>query len=99
MSGKDRPRGQLDGMIHKHYQAWTTGNGVLTEYPLAKTVLRGDDLLVFVGGILKRPSESGVAFDYAIRGITAGYAGDSNRVKFTVAPGVGVTIAFYTAAG
>jgi len=99
MSGKDRPRNVLDGMAHRHYQDWATGDGVTTEFPLTHTVLRGDDVFVYVSGILKRPSTRGTAYDYAIRGLTAGYAGDSNRVKFTVAPAPGAPIAFISAAG
>lgn len=99
MSGKDRPRGVLDGMAHRHYQDSAVGDGTTTEFPLSHTILRADDLLVFVGGLHKILSARGTANDYAIRGLTAGYAGDSNRVKFTVAPAPGTHIVFFTAAG
>jgi hypothetical protein len=99
MSGKDRPRNVLDGMIHRHYQDWAVGDGATTEFPLSHTVLRGEDVLVFVSGIAKRPSQSGTAYDYAIRGITPGYNGDTNRIKFTVPPAPGAPILFFSAAG
>lgn len=97
MSAKDRPRGVLDSMAHKHYTLWVTGT-VATEYDIGKTILRVDDLLVFVSGALQRPALNGTANDYAVRGLTPGYGGDSNRVKFTVAPN-GLAVGFYVAAG
>ena len=97
MSGKDRPRNVLDAMAHRHYAVWLTGTAA-TEYDLGKTVLRLDDVIVFVSGALKRPADRGTANDYAIRGITPGYPGDSNRVKFVAAPN-GLAVCFYVAAG
>lgn len=97
MSGKDRPRNVLDAMAHRHYQQWLTGTAA-TEYQLAVTVLRIEDLWVFVNGLLKRPSASGTAFDYQVRGLTPGYPGDSNRVKFSVAPN-GLPVCFLVAGG
>lgn len=97
MSGKDRPIGMLNSMAHRHYQVWVTGTAA-TEYDLTKTVLRPDDLLVFVSGALKRPAAHGTTNDYAIRGLTPGYPGDSNRVKFAVAPN-GLAVCFYVAGG
>lgn len=99
MSGKDRPESVLRGMAHRHYQDRAEGDGGTTEFALTRTILRGDDLLVFVSGLLKLPDLNGTAYDYAIRGITPGYDGDSNRVKFNVAPAPGATIIFFTAAG
>lgn len=99
MSGKSRSRSTLDGMAHRHYQDWATGDGVAVEFPLTHTVLRGDDVQVYLNGAIKRPAAGGVAHDYAIRGITAGYPGDSNRIKFAAAPGGGATILFVVAAG
>lgn len=97
MSGKDRPRNVLDAMAHRHYQQWLTGTAAV-EYALDRTVLRIDDLFVFVSGALKRPSAAGTAFDYQVRGLTPGYAGDSNRVKFSVAPN-GLAVCFLVAGG
>lgn len=97
------PRGrspiELNGMAHRHYQAWAVGDGTTTEFALPVTVLREQDVMVFVGGALMRPASRGTAYDYAVRGLTAGYAGDTNRVKFTAAPGNGVAIAFALVGG
>lgn len=80
--------------IRQPYQAWATGDGAKTEFPLPKNVGRPDDLRVLVGGAGVRPSDRGTAHDYAIRGHTPGYAGDTNTVKFTTPPGAGVAISF-----
>lgn len=91
---KGRPPEQLLGMAHKHYVQWETGDGVADEFALTVTILRLENLKVFLGGILMRPSDRGTAHDYAVRGLTAGYAGDSNRVRFVVPPALGTDIAF-----
>lgn len=97
MSGKDRPRSVLDAMAHRHYQQWETGTAA-TEYALGVTVLRLEDVWVFVDGALMRPSDRGTAHDYAVRGLTPGYEGDSNRVKFSVAPN-GLDVCFLVVGG
>lgn len=89
----------LDGMTHRHYAAWADGDGATTEFPLPITVLRAEDVAVYVGGNLMRPSERGTAHDYAVRGLTSGYDGDSNRVRFTAAPANGADIAFHLVGG
>lgn len=89
-----RTQEQLNALAHRRYVAWATGDGVKTEFPLPKSVLRLDELLVCVGGALKRPADAGVAHDYAVRGLTAGYAGDKNFVKFAAAPAAAADIAF-----
>ena len=99
MSGKDRPDSQLRSMTHKHYTFWTEGDGSTTEFPLEVTVLRLDDVEVFLGGALQQPADRGTANDYAVRGLTPGYSGDSNRVRFASAPGNGVAIAFRVVGG
>ncbi len=97
------PRGRtpetLNAMAHRHYQAWAVGDGTTTEFPLPVTVLRAQDLMVFVGGALMRPANRGTAYDYAVRGLTPGYAGDSNRVKFVVAPVDGIDLTFWLVGG
>ena len=99
MSAMGRPQSTLNGMAHRHYQAAFVADGTSTEYALPPSILRGDDLIVFSGGLHKVVSASGIANDYAIRGITAGYLGDKNRVKFTVPPVKGTHILFLTAGG
>jgi hypothetical protein len=101
MSGaKDRPRNVLDAMAHFHHAApVVAGDGATTEFALPVTVLRGGDLMVFINGVLQHEAEPGSSYDYALRGITAGYAGDSNRVKFTAAPALGAKIKLIAAGG
>lgn len=73
--------------VTRQYRTWATGNGATTEFALGKTVKRVEDLLVFVDGKLQRPAENGTAHQYSVRGLTPGYDGDKNMVKFTAAPG------------
>lgn len=100
MSGKDRPRNVLDAMAHFHHASpLQLGDGVTTEFALPVTVLRGGDLMVFVDGILQHEAEPGSANDYALRGITFGYVGDTNRIQFTAAPAGGAKIKLIAAGG
>jgi hypothetical protein len=89
-----RTQEQLNNLAHRRYVAWATGDGVKLEFALPKNVKRLDDLLVFVGGVLKRPDEPGTVHHYAVRGLTPGYAGDANMVKLAAAPAVAVDLAF-----
>ena len=77
---------QLNDRITQQYQAWAIGDGATKEFKLPKNVQRLDDLSVIVDGLTLRPANRGTPFDYALRGVTAGYAGDTNMVKFVVAP-------------
>lgn len=100
MSGKDRPRNVLDAMAHRHYApAWVVAIAAQTEFALPITVLRIEDVQVFVDGVLKQVATSAAANDYAVRGLTAGYVGDSNFIKFAAAPGVGAKVAFHVVGG
>lgn len=101
MAAQGKTQEQLNGMIHRHHIGWQVGDGVTTQFPLPRTVLNVNDVLVFVGGALMRPYAPGVAHDYRIRGLSdpATYAGDSNYIKFTVAPGNLVNIGFFSAGG
>lgn len=100
MGAKDRPRNVLDSMAHFHHAApVVTGDGATVEFALPVTVLRGSDVMVFKNGVLMHEAEPGIANDYAVRGITAGYRGDTNRIKFTAAPGVGAKIKLIAAGG
>lgn len=83
---KGRSREQLLGMAHKHYSVEFTGDGATREFALPVTVLRVENVAVYVAGLRRRVSRRGTAYDYQVRGLTAGYDGDSNRVRLTVAP-------------
>lgn len=76
----------------RQYQAWYTGDGATTEYALPKDLLRPDDLIVTVQGLVQRPADATGAYDYDMRGFRPVFAGQKNRIKFTVAPPVGVHI-------
>jgi len=99
MAGKNRDRGTLDAMAHRHYQSPATGDGTTVEFALPHSILRQDDVVVYVAGALMTPALQGTPNDYAVRGITPGYAGDKNRIKFTSAPSNGAKIMFITAGG
>jgi hypothetical protein len=69
-------------MAHKQYQSPATGDGSTTEFALPVTVLRPDDVTVYVNGVFQHP-----LIDYNVRGFNpAAYPGDTNRIKFTSAP-------------
>lgn len=95
MSGaKSRSPETLGAMAHRHYTGAATGDGATVEFALPKTLDRVEDLHVFVAGLRKRVSDVNGAHDYAVRGLTPGYSGDKNYVKFTSAPGNGTDILF-----
>ncbi len=78
--------GQLNGMAHKHYRQYHTGDGATTEFDIGGTVGRVEDLMVFVAGLLQRGNDGATAYDFSVRGLSAGYDGDSNRIRFAAAP-------------
>lgn len=94
-----RPAEQLLDLAHRHYVQWATGDGAEDEFALEWSVARLGELSVFVNGALMRPDERGTTHDYAVRGLTPGYDGDANRVRFTVAPTAGQDIAFMLLGG
>lgn len=94
MSRQGKTPEQLNGMAHRHYQEWHVGNAVQTEFFLQHTVLRHDDIAVTINGVRQRPSDKGTANDYSIRGVTPGYNGDSNAVRFAAAPTLNADIVF-----
>lgn len=96
---KGRSWEQLLGMGHKHHADTTTADGVKQEFPLPVTVRRLEDLVVTIGGLRLVASERGTPNDYAVRGLTAGYVGDQNRVRFTVVPVPGAVITFAAVGG
>lgn len=97
---KGRPSNVITAMAHFHHPSpLVLGDGATTEFALPVTVLRAGDVQVFVNGVLQHAAEAGAAHDYAIRGITAGYLGDSNRIKFTSAPANGAKIMRIAAGG
>ena len=86
-SGTKDPTSDRTGQrLHQHYDYWFVGDGAKTQFLLTRAFTRADDVLVFVDGAVKRPDLAGTAYDYALRGVTAGYNGDKNAVKFAVAP-------------
>lgn len=98
-SAKGRPQSEINSISHRHYHDHAEGDGVTTEFPLLRTVLREPDVAVYVSGLLKLIDLRGVVNDYAIRGLTPGYPGDSNMVKFTVPPAPNAPIIFISSAG
>lgn len=98
-----RDPGRALASAHRHHEFWATGNGIRTEFFVAEVdalgkVIRGasfvraDDVEVYVAGTKMRPDAPGVAHDFKVRGITAGYDGDKNAIKLAVAPGNGVSV-------
>jgi hypothetical protein len=86
---KGRSPESLLGLSHRHYTAAFTADGGTDEFALPVTVLRLENVAVYVNGSRKRVAERGTAYDYQVRGLTAGYEGDSNRVRLTAMPGAG----------
>lgn len=100
MPQKDRPREVLDGMIHQHYSTPYTGDGATVEFALPTEVLRLSDIVgVYVAGARLSPATPGVAHDFAVRGLTAGYPGSRNKIKFAVAPALAAKIIIDTVGG
>lgn len=94
MPKSGRTQEQLNNIVHRQYTIWATGDGAKVEFPIDKNVTRLDDLIVKVAGLTLRPADKGTAFDYAVRGVTPGYAGDNNTVKFAAAPALNANICF-----
>lgn len=64
-------RGDLDLLTsrsHTHTIQWFTGDGTTTVFHLAKTPQNASQLMVFVDGQLKRPSDRGTIHDYTLSG-------------------------------
>lgn len=89
---KGRSQESLLGLAHRHYSVEFTGDGGTTEYALPVTVLRLENVAVYVAGLRQRVSRRGTAYDYQVRGLTAGYDGDSNRIRLTVVPPINSAI-------
>lgn len=85
---------QVNNRVRQQYTFWATGDGATVEFPIGKNVTRLDDLTVKVAGLTVRPANLGTPFDFSVRGVTPGYDGDNNTVKFTVAPAGGANICF-----
>lgn len=86
MATKDPDSDKTGLRLHSHYTYWFTGTGAKTEFAIPKTFSKADDVLVFVDGAVQRPDVPGTAYNYALRGVTSGYIGDKNTIKFAVAP-------------
>lgn len=86
---------RINSAAHRHYVAWALGNGVKKEFPLPKNVTRLEQLMVVSEGKVLRPQDGAVLYDYAVRGITPGYAGDTNFVKIHTAPPLNANVGFF----
>jgi hypothetical protein len=82
----DATQDKINARLHQHYTERFVGDGAKTEFLLTHTYGRPDDVCVFVNGNRMRPQDRATAHDFKVRGITAGYDGDRNAIKFTVAP-------------
>jgi hypothetical protein len=80
------------GRVHRWYQTWASGDGAKTVFALSHRIGRADDLLVFVGGALKRPKQLAAAHDFTWT------AQQPTIVTMAVAPGAGVDVCFLIAA-
>lgn len=99
VGGKGRSPENLNTMAHRHHSSTMLANGLTREFPLPVTVLRLEDVAVSVGGVLVLVANRNAPNDYAVRGLTAGYSGDSNRVRFTVIPPNGARVTFSAVGG
>lgn len=86
MGAKDRSPITISAMAHKHYRKLHSGDGVTVEFEIGGTVDRVEDIMVFVAGLLQRAQDGPTAYDYAVRGLSSGYDGDKNMIKFAAAP-------------
>jgi len=85
----DATHDRASNRMHQHYQQWFTGDGAKTEFLLTRTIGRPEDVAVYVDGLRMRPKDRGTAYDFKIRGHSAGYAGEKNAITFTAAPANG----------
>lgn len=98
MATSGRTQQQINNSVQRPYITWATGDGVKTEFVLAKNVRRLDDLMVTANGAVLRPDKDGTLYDYSVRGVTPGYAGEANTVKIRVAPAAGVNVGLFQSA-
>lgn len=92
MSRIEGSESQVATRLHQHYTFAFVGNGATVEYFLTKTISRLENVTVKVAGAQKKVSDRGTANDYSVRGLTPGYLGDRNAIKFAVAPAGGADI-------
>jgi hypothetical protein len=85
-------KASVGNRLHQRYQEHFVGTGARVEFFLKRSVVRPENLAVYVDGVRQRVSERGAAHDYSIRGITAGYSGDRNAIRFVVAPLLNVDV-------
>lgn len=83
---RDGTPDRLNEASHRHYTEWFIADGVKTEFFLSHRVVRLEDIAVYVNGNRYKPDINGTAHDFKIRGITPGYPGDQNAIKFASAP-------------
>lgn len=87
---------RINNASHQHYASWQLGTGAQTEFAIDKTVQRLEQLMVTSEGKVLRPdADATTPYDYAVRGITPGYAGDANMVKIHTAPPAAANVGFF----
>lgn len=82
----DQTQDRVDNRGHQHYTETFTGDGATTTFFLAHNYGTTHDVQVHVSGSRKRAAEPGAAHDYSLRGVTSGFDGDKNAIKFAAAP-------------
>jgi len=85
MKGEGTPD-RVDNRLHQHFSEIFVGTGAQTEFFLSRRIESEDFVHVYVGGSRYRPDSRGTAYDFKIRGVTSGYAGEKNAIKFAIAP-------------
>jgi hypothetical protein len=88
----EQTQDRQDNRGHQHYTETFTGDGVKTTFALAHNYSSTHDVQVHVSGGRKRADEPAGAKDYSLRGVTHGFDGDKNMIKFAAAPGAGADI-------
>lgn len=88
----DQTQDRIDNRAHAHYTEAFVGDGVKTVFFLAHNYSSTHDVQAHVAGSRKRADEPGSAKDYALRGVTTGFAGDKNALQFHAAPANGADI-------
>jgi hypothetical protein len=77
---------QVSSRLHSHFEIAFVGDGHTKEFFLTKTLGRLQDITVQVAGVRQKQADRGTPNDYSVRGLTPGYTGSANAIKFVVAP-------------
>lgn len=92
MARSVREQRDTNNRVTRPFQGWYVGDGIKTEFTLPRDVRRMNDLVVHVQGLLQRPDDPTGVFDYSVRGVTPGYNGSPNTVRFVVPPPIAANI-------